>query len=149
MAHDHHRKGEGRSVTFQWDPRIMMQPRESNAVKSKIGKGTHGRLIPNARHPARVQDPGVWKKRRQRNDADEMVQISSIVHEGNVCRFLTALRISAPLSGDDQCRLSIRIRELGKIPTPSYPPLRQRALAFPGTPTLALFPTRSCSARKA
>jgi hypothetical protein len=85
----------------------MTQPRESNAVKSKIGKGTHGRLIPNARHPARVQDLGAWKKRRQRDDADEMVQI---VHEGNVCRFLTALRISAPLSGDDQCRLSITIQ---------------------------------------
>jgi hypothetical protein len=115
----------------------MTQPRESNAVKLKIGKGTHGRLIPNARHPARVQDLGAWKKRRQRDD------------EGNVCRFLTALRISAPLSGDDQCRLSITIRELDRKTHSSYPRLRQRALAFLGTPTLALFPAKSCSVRKA
>jgi hypothetical protein len=65
----------------------MMQPRENNAVKSKIDKRTHPGLIRNTRHPARIQDLGACNKGRQRNDAGEMLQASSIVHEGNVCRF--------------------------------------------------------------
>ena len=50
----------------------MTHPRENNAVKSKIGKGTNGRLIPNARHPARIQDLGAWGKKR---DDSAMAQV--------------------------------------------------------------------------
>jgi hypothetical protein len=77
----------------------MTQPRRNNAVKSRSA----GELLdsfPNARHLARIQDLGAWEKKgRQRNDADEMIQAGSIVHEGNVCRLLTATGYPSRLVG--------------------------------------------------